>query len=171
MCMADFGAFLRKVLKLEGGYVNHPNDKGGCTNQGITLNTFRDYYGAGLNCEDLQNIEDKQVEKIYKEGYWDPCWGDKIQCPKVAQIIADWAVNSGVKTALKAVQKIVKTDADGIMGPNTLNAINTYPAKDLFFEIKDTRKEFYENLVQKNPSQKVFLKGWIKRLDEYEWCE
>lgn len=169
--MANFGVFLRKLLRLEGGYVNHKNDKGGCTNQGITINTFRDYYGYGLNCDDLKNITEEQVGHIYKEGYWDKCWGDKIQCPKVAQLIADWAVNSGVKTAIKGVQKIVNTEADGIMGPMTLKAINEFPAKDLFFKIKEAREEYYNNIVKKNPSQKSFLKGWLNRLNEYEWCE
>ena len=169
--MANFGVFLRKLLRLEGGYVNHKNDKGGCTNQGITISTFRSFYGAGLDCSDLKNIKDEQVENIYKKNYWDPCYGDKIQCSRVAYLIVDWAVNSGVKTAIKEVQKIVKTSADGVMGPMTLKAINTYPPKDLFFAIKDARKKFYENIVKKNPSQECFLKGWLNRLDEYEWCD
>lgn len=169
--MADFKSFLKKLLMLEGGYVNHPNDKGGCTNKGITIETFRSFYGKEKNCSDLKNISDEQIEKIYKTNYWDPCWGDKIQCPKIAQLIADWAVNSGTKTAIKGVQKIIGTSADGIMGPKTLKAINEYPTKDLFDELKKVRKEFYENIVKKNPSQKVFLKGWLNRLDEYQWCE
>jgi lysozyme family protein len=169
--MCDFANFLKKLLKLEGGYVNHPNDKGGCTNKGITIETFRNFYGENLTCSDLKNITDEQVEAIYKDSYWDPCWGDKIQCPKIAQLIADWAVNSGVKTAIKGVQKIVGVTNDGIMGPMTLKAINEYPTKDLFDALKKARKEFYERIVEKNPSQSCFLKGWLNRLNEYEWCE
>ena len=169
--MGNFSVFLRKILRLEGGYVNHKNDRGGCTNKGITLNTFKQYYGSGMGCDDLKSISEDQAGEIYKKGYWDPCWGDKIQCTKIAQIIVDWAVNSGVKTAIKNVQKIVGTTADGIMGPMTLKAINTYCQKDLFFAIKKARQEFYENLVERDSSQKVFLKGWLNRLDEYEWCD
>ena len=169
--MANFSVFLRKILRLEGGYVNHKNDRGGCTNKGITLNTFKQYYGAVSDCNDLKSMTEEQAGQIYKKGYWDPCWGDKIQCTKIAQIIVDWAVNSGVKTAVKNVQKIVGVTADGIMGPMTLKAINTYSQKDLFFAIKKVRKEFYEKIVEKDSSQKVFLKGWLNRLDEYEWCD
>jgi lysozyme family protein len=169
--MGNFNVFLRKVLRLEGGYVNHKNDRGGCTNKGVTLNTFRSYYGSGLDCNDLKAITEDQAGEIYKKGYWDPCWGDKIQCSKVAQIIVDWAVNSGVKTAIKNVQKIVGTTADGVMGPMTLRAINENCQKDLFDAIKDARKAYYERLVEKDESQRVFLKGWLNRLDEYEWCD
>lgn len=170
--MANFGIFLRKLLRLEAGYVNHKNDNGGCTNKGITINTFKKYYGAGMDCDDLKNITEEQVECIYKEGYWDPCWGDKIECSKIAQIFVDWAVNSGVKTAIKEVQKIVGTTADGIMGPITLKAINEfYPKKQLFDTIKEERVKFYKNIVKKNPKQKCFLQGWLNRLDEYEWCD
>lgn len=169
--MGCFNDFLKKVLKLEGGYVNHPNDKGGCTNKGVTINTFREIYGENMNCSDLKNITDEQLEFIYKKNYWDPCWGDNINCPKIAQIIVDWAVNSGVKTAIKNVQKIVGTTPDGIMGPKTIEAINKYPVKELFNELKKNRQIFYENIVEKNPSQKVFLNGWLNRLNEYKWCE
>ena len=169
--MGCFNDFLKKLLKLEGGYVNHPNDKGGCTNKGITIDTFREFYGKDMNCSDLENITDEQLEHIYKKNYWDLCWGDKINCPKIAQIIVDWAVNSGVKTAIKNVQKIVGTTSDGIMGPKTIDAINKYPVKELFDELKKSRKTFYETIVEKNPSQKVFLKGWLNRLNEYKWCE
>lgn len=169
--MAKITNFLSNLLKLEGGYVNHPNDNGGCTNKGITIATFRNYYGSNKTCNDLKNISDEQIEKIYKTGYWDVCWGDKIQCPKIAQLIADWAVNSGTKTAIKGVQKIVGVKDDGIMGPMTLKAINNYPTKDLFELLKKARKEFYESIIKKNPSQKCFLKGWMNRLDDYKWCE
>ena len=96
---------------------------------------------------------------------------DKIECTRVAQIFVDWAVNSGVKTAIKAVQKIVGTTPDGIMGPITLKAINTYGPHTLFDKIKEARIKFYEDIVEENPSQKVFLKGWLNRIDEFKWCD
>lgn len=167
--MANIKDFLPKLLKLEGGYVNHPNDKGGCTNKGVTLPVFKNYFGETKNCNDLKNITEEQAEKIYKQGYWDVCMADNIQCPQVAYLIVDWAVNSGTKTAIKGVQKIVGTKPDGVMGPITLKAINDYPSKELFDEIKKNRKEFYENIVKKNPSQKCFIKGWFNRIDDYKW--
>lgn len=166
--MADFNKFLNILLKVEGGYVNHPNDKGGCTNKGITIDTFKNYYGQDMTCEDLKNITDEQAGKIYKELYWDRCWGDEIESDKVANIIIDWAVNSGVKTALRNVQKIVGTLVDGVMGNMTLTAINNYGEEELFLKIRNTRKQFYENIINRNPSQKVFRHGWLNRLKHYD---
>jgi lysozyme family protein len=169
--MANISIFLKKVLRLEGGYVNHPNDKGGCTNKGITIHTFKSFYGNNKTCDDLKNITEKEAEEIYRKNYWNPCWGDKIACTSVACIFVDWAVNSGVKTAIKNIQKIVGTTADGIMGNKTLSAINSYNPKELFDKIKEARKNFYENIVAKNPSQKVFLKGWMNRINDFSFCD
>lgn len=167
--MANFDKFLEKILKLEGGYVNHPNDLGGCTNHGITLTTYQHYFGENLTCKDLKNISENEVGEIYKDGYWDKCLGDNIENESVAEIIVDWAVNSGVKTAVKNVQKLVNTTPDGAMGKITLKAINDAPQEDLFNEIKKSREEFYQNIVKKNPTQKCFLKGWINRINEYNF--
>ena len=67
--MANIKTFLEKLMKLEGGYINHPNDKGGCTNKGITISTFQHYYGSDKTCEDLKQITEEQVEYIYRQGY------------------------------------------------------------------------------------------------------
>lgn len=168
--MCKFKDFIKNIFRLEGGYVNHPNDKGGCTNKGITIETFRSFYGKDMTCSDLKSITDEQAETIYKNNYWNPCWGDKIYCHKIAELLVDWAINSGVKTAIKGIQRIVGVDVDGVMGPKTLKAINDYPVKPLFDKLKEERKLFYENIVKKNPSQEVFLKGWLNRLNSYKWC-
>jgi lysozyme family protein len=167
--MSDFRTFLKKILKWEGGYANHPNDRGGCTNKGIILSTYRQYFGASKTCEDLKKITDEEVEHIYKKGFWDACRCDDMNSWQVAHLIADWAVNSGVRNAAKGVQKIVGAKADGIIGPLTIKAINEREEKELFESIKEARKEFYENIVKRNPSQKVFLKGWMNRLNDYNW--
>ena len=168
--MADFGVFLRKLLRLEGGYVKNSNDAGGCTNKGITISTFRSYYGAGLDCTDLKAIKDEQVEYIYKKGYWDVCKADKIADSNLAYLLVDFAVNCGTKTAIKTLQSIIGVNDDGIIGKITLDAINSYyDPKDLFDQLMDARKKHYEKIVEKKPSQKIFLKGWFNRLKEYEW--
>ena len=33
------------------------------------------------------------------------------------------------------------------------------------------RKEFYLDLVKADNKQRVFLEGWMNRLDEYMWCD
>lgn len=170
--MANFNVFLRKLLRLEGGYVNHKNDKGGCTNKGVTLNTFRKYYGAGLDCNDLKGITEDQVSNIYKSGYWDVCNADKIADSNLAYLLVDFAINSGPKTAIKVLQDIVGVEVDGVLGKISLSAINSYyNPKELFELLLEARKQFYYDIVEKDETQEVFLQGWLNRLDNFKWKE
>ena len=168
--MANFGLFINKVLRLEGGYVNHPNDKGGCTCKGITLPVFRGMYGAGLDCSDLKTISDEQAATIYKKNYWDVCGGDKICNSQIANLLVDFAINSGCRTAIKSLQGLLDVGVDGVVGPQTIGAINAHSdPHGLFEELMKARKNHYLTIVENNPNQKVFLKGWMNRLEDWKW--
>ena len=70
---------IKEVLKHEGGYVDHPQDPGGATNLGITLNTYRSYRrNQHLTANDLKNITMDEVYDIYKTMYWDKVRGDDL---------------------------------------------------------------------------------------------
>ena len=169
--MADAKLLMPLIIKWEGGYTNHPNDKGGCTMKGVTINTFRNFYGATKTCSDLKNITDDEWFNIFKTGYWDKCKGDSIINQSIANIIIDWAWMSGVSTAIKQIQRILGVKDDGIIGNITLEAINTFNQEELFRKIYLSRTNFYINICKKNESQKVFLKGWINRLNDYVFSE
>lgn len=166
--MAKAEKLIPLILKWEGGYSNHPLDSGGCTMKGVTIGTFRSFFGKSKTCSELKNISDDQWSKVFKEGYWDKMGGDDIKSQSVADIIVDWAWLSGVKTVAKKIQKIVGVEADGKIGPVTIKAINTFSPKELHQKIYGERKKFYENLVKRNPEQKVFLNGWMNRLNDYK---
>ena len=167
--MANFDLFINRLLRLEGGYVNHPNDNGGCTCKGVTLPVFRGSFGAGLNCDDLKELTDDQAGLIYKSQYWNPCNADKIKSQRIANLLVDWAVNSGVRTACKGLQRILGVTVDGIIGPQTLNAINCFEDDGFIYDaLMDERKEFYYRIVARDESQECFLKGWLNRLKAWE---
>lgn len=157
------------VLEREGGYCNRKADKGGPTNKGVTLTTYRSVFGQSKTVEDLKRITDAEWEYIFKKFYWDKCKADYIQDKSVAFILVDWAYNSGVKTAVTHLQRIVKTTADGIMGKQTLQAVNTRSPLPLFGALKQDRIAFYKARAAKNPSQKVFLKGWLNRVGHFAY--
>ena len=170
--MANFDLFINRLLRIEGGYVKHPNDQGGCCCKGITLPVYRGEYGAGLTCEDLKTITDEQAGKIYKKYYWDVCMADKIADSNIAYLLVDFAVNSGCKKAIKAIQELVGVEVDGYMGKITLTAINSYyNPKELFDMLMEYRVDFYNRIVVNKPSQNVFLRGWLNRLKEWEYKE
>ena len=166
--MADFSAYAPKLLQHEGGFVWHPNDLGGPTCKGVTLTTYRQYYGQSKTVEQLKNIPYGHWKTIMKEGYWDKCKADEINSQSVAEIAVDWCVNSG-STGVKRVQEIVGTKADGVIGPKTLLAINSANPKELFGRIWKAREQFYLDIVKRKPSQSVFLNGWMNRLNSFKY--
>lgn len=166
--MAEFNRYAKKLVEIEGGYVNHPEDKGGPTNLGVTLNTFRQYCGQGKTIKDLRNMSYGTWCEIMKDMYWDKCLADEIENQALAEIIVDWCVNSGT-VGLRKVQEIAGTKPDGIAGPKTLDAINGANQKDLFDSIMAARNQFYVNIVKKNPTQRVFMNGWMNRLNQFKF--
>lgn len=169
--MAKAEKLMAFIHKWEGGFANNPNDGGGCTMKGITLSTYRDYYGRHKTCNDLKYITDEEWLHIFKDGYWDMCRADEIDSQIIANIIVDWAWMSGVKTAVKKVQKILNVDVDGVIGKNTLYAINKCNEEILFNDIYNERVKFYTNIVEDKPSQKIFLNGWLNRLNDIDTHE
>ncbi len=93
------------ILKWEGGFVDDPLDRGGATNKGITIGTFRTFYGKNATVEQLKNITDRQWDKIFEAGYWRPFKADQIRNQSIANICVDWAWASGAVTAIKQVQR------------------------------------------------------------------
>ena len=168
--MADFDIYAPTLKKVEGGFVNNKKDPGGATMSGVTLSTYRKWYGADKTVRDLKAIPYNEWKAIMKGGYWDIAKCDEYVNQSVAEIVADWCVNSGVKV-LKNVQKIVGVVQDGIIGPKSLAAINSRDQKDLHQKIFSARMKYYEDIVKKKPSQAIFLRGWMNRLANFTYSE
>lgn len=159
---------IKFIKKWEGGFSNHPDDRGGATMAGITFATFKAYrrrHGKPAPAVvDLKNISASEWEAIFDEGYWDACNADFIKNKRNACIIVSWAWGSGTATAVKLFQKnFPPLKVDGIVGKQTIAALENAD----FMKLCDIREQFYRNIVKKNPSQKVFLKGWLNRLNDF----
>lgn len=157
------------ILQWEGGFVDDPIDRGGATNKGITIGTFRSFYGKDATVEQLKNISDEQWLHIFKSGYWDPWKADEITSQSIANIVVDWAWASGTGTSIKQVQRLLGVEPDGIVGPKTLSAINSADQRMLFAEIHAARLKFVDNIVQRDPTQVRFLKGWKNRINNIKF--
>ena len=169
--MAKAEALKPFILRWEGGFVDDPLDRGGATNKGITIGTFRNFYGKDATVEQLKNITDEQWLHIFKSGYWDKWKADNIENQSIANIVVDWAWGSGAATSIKQVQKILGVAVDGIVGDDTLTAINIAGQRSLFVKIHNRRIEFVENIVKRDPSQARFLKGWKNRINSLTFSE
>lgn len=168
--MASLAILAPFILSHEGGYVNDPSDRGGATNRGVTMATWRrvgyDKDGDGdIDVDDLRLItEADAVERVMRPHYWNRWQGNLIRSQSVANILVDWVWASGAH-GIRIPQRLLGVKADGIVGPKTLQALNLRDSRQLFDQIKAARHDFLSSIVRNDPSQQRFLKGWTSRLD------
>ena len=157
------------IRKWEGNISEHPNDPGGLTKWGITIGTFRNFYGRYKTRQDLINMTEAQWDEIFKKMFWDRWKADEIQSQSIANLLVDWVWASGIY-GIKYPQQILGVTADGKVGQKTLAAINGYPnQKELFIKLWNRRKKHFKKIVKNRPASKVFLKGWMNRLNDFKW--
>ena len=166
--MADKNKLIPIIKKWEGGYSDNPNDRGGATNSGVTLAVYQSVYGKNKTKNDLKRMTNDQWDYIFTKLYWNKWKADDIKNQSIANILVDWVWMSGLGT-IKKIQSLFGLTADGIVGNKTISYINSHDQEDVFNKIWNRRKSFYESLVKNNPSQKVFLNGWMNRLNTYKF--
>lgn len=165
--MANAELYIPKLKQREGGWANNPNDKGKCTMSGVTIGTFQSYYGTDKTCSDLKKITNEQWRNIFFKGYWNPCRADQIKSQSIAELVVDMAFMSGVKTTIKKIQTLFGLKADGIIGPITLNALNSGDLEKNFLKIKIMRAEWFLSIS--GGSNSGFYKPWMRRLLECKY--
>ena len=161
----NFQAALPFILRWEGGYVNHPADPGGATNKGITQRVYDDWrVRQGQAARDVKLLEETELQAIYESGYWIPPRCDLLTDP-LDLVHFDTAVNSGPKRAVRFLQKAVGCNVDGDFGQGTKDAVAACDRAAAVTAYCDAREAFYRDIVARKPSQAVFLKGWLNRLN------
>lgn len=177
--MADFSTAYKTYVKpWEGGYSLVAADKGGETYAGIARKFHPTWEGWSYidikksmfpNKRIPQNHFFPDIEYMVTAFYkamWDRNLFGQINNQQVASLLYDYYVNSG-SYAIKAVQRLVGTTADGAMGPKTIAAINAANQSQLHDALKKQRGEHYEALIRADSSQEIFRKGWFARLASF----
>lgn len=152
--MSDFERAHAFTQTWEGGYVNHPNDPGGETNLGVTRNVWLAWCARqNLTPKPMRDLTPADVLPLYRAQYWEP-YAAQYPWPLSAAAY-DIAVNHGPGNL-----KIMMQDASGST-PLT-RALSLCKA----------REQFYRNIVASRASQGVFLKGWMRRVnDQRRWLK
>ncbi len=172
--MSDFNKAFEIILQNEGGFVFHEieGDLGGATYAGISYKNFPDWKGWNLidknkkyqeTSELTQSELTQLVKDFYKINFWDKIKGDEIRNQKIAIDICDFAVNAGVKTAIRFVQQILKIQQDGIIGNDTITKLNGIEEEEFIDKYIIKKIKYYVAICNRNSSQKKFLLGWINR--------
>ena len=159
--MAKAEILMPFILSWEGVFANVAGDRGGATNKGITIATFRSVSGCNKTVEDLKRMTDEQWMTIFKKYFWDGWRADRIQSQAIANLLVDWVWTSGTY-GIKLPQKVLGVTIDGLVGQKTLAAINDYPnQQELFNKLWKERREFFERIGR--GTQAKFLRGWLNR--------
>jgi lysozyme family protein len=166
--MTPFEKALERILKHEGGYVNHPRDPGGATNLGITQRTLdaarMQMMDAGLPAN-VRDLTRKQAGDIYWRFYWTPAAyiaGDYADFALKFQLF-DAYVNHSPSTVVKLLQRAVGAKDDGVMGPQTRAARHLFSQKngDVVLAVAFLAERFRHWTNQ--PTFDDFGKGWTRR--------
>lgn len=166
---------IQDVLKKEGGYVNHKNDRGGPTNLGVTQATLSAWLGRPASLAEVKGLTKATAAKIYKKNYYYDPHIDWLP-DRIEPIIFDIAINSGPGRAIKILQQALADKGfpvgtpDGVIGKNTIKYADQWVANsgDLAINtLVDYRVKFYKRIIANDPKQKAFEDGWMARAESF----
>lgn len=151
----NFHTAFADLVMSEGGYSNHPADRGGETMWGITKEVAaRNGYKG-----DMSALPVEIAEAIYVKDYWNPVQADKLP-EDLRYAVFDAAVNSGVAQAARWLQRACGVRDDGIVGPQTIRAANALSSEEIKRKMLAQRLRFMTSLSNW-PS---FSRGWARRI-------
>ena len=186
--MADFIKAYSKLLPVEGGYVNDPDDTGKETYKGISRKWHPSWAGwkmidqyKGISGFPARLSRDltlqKMVQDFYEAEYWNKIMGKYIPHQEVADELFDTAVNMGTGVAIQFLEASLNllnrngtlfpdVKPDAVMDHATIQRLNALPYSDAPFLLRALnayQAARYISICEKNPTQEKFFRGWIKR--------
>ena len=176
----SFDVALERLYRLEGGVSDHPHDRGGLTKYGVTHETWRSFNG-GTAPNPVTAITLEDARRVYWQMYWEmgglPRLEGKVPQALLSEVF-DGCVNHGVGRGIRLLQEgynAVRLESardlavDGVLGPVTEAAVGTFChrleyAESLLAAYRGERYKFFRGIVASNPSQRAFIRGWLRRL-------
>ena len=167
-----------ELIDREGGYVDHPLDKGGPTCFGITEAVARAHGYRG----EMATLPREEAAAIYRRLYWLRPRFDEVadKAPKVAAELFDTGANMGPAVAATFLQRALTAlnrggsdyadlTPDGRIGSQTLKALDAFlnvrgkagGEVVLLRALEALQGERYLRLAEKRPANEAFLYGWL----------
>ena len=172
--MADFTQAFQLMIAHEGGYGNDPDDPGGETYKGVARKIFSKWAGwtkvdmlkrqSGFPANLDKDVELQQnVSDFYRVTFWDKMNGDQIANQDIANSIFDFGVNAGSGTSSSLAQMVVGAKSDGVIGPDSISAINNFDPDHFLASFTVAKIARYVNIVKKRPTSRKYFYGWVIR--------
>lgn len=172
--MADFTKAFELMIANEGGYVNDPSDPGGETYKGVarkmqskwagwtTIDMLKRQTGFPANLDKDIDLQES-VKDFYQVNFWDKIKGDQISDQAIANSIFDFGVNAGTGTSSILAQMVIGAKADGVIGPQSVAAINAFNPEHFLAAFTVAKIARYISIVKKRPTSRKYFYGWICR--------
>lgn len=160
---------LDEIIRHEGGYVNHPADRGGPTKFGITAQTLGAWrkLGRPATAAEVEALTEPEARAIYHQQYIIRPGFDAITHPALLNLLVDAAVHAGPKRAVRWLQKALGITADGVIGPKTRAALDAADQGVLYAKVLWQRLRHIGRLITSDPKQSAFASGWMNRIAEF----
>ncbi len=177
--MNPIDTILDEIIRREGGYVNHPADRGGPTNFGITAQTLGEWrkLGRPASAAEVQALTKDEARALYRQQYITGPGFEAITHPALLHLLVDTAVHSGPKRAeagqsgpkraVQWLQAALGVTADGIIGPKTRAALAIADQGVLYSKVLGQRLRHLGRLTTHDPKQSAFAAGWMNRMAEF----
>jgi lysozyme family protein len=145
--------WLERVFGHEGGYSNRTpiDDPGGETKWGISKKSYP--------WLDIKSLTKDEAVDIYKNDFLEPILKENLS-DGVAYQLLDFGIHSGINRAVKELQKVLNVKADGLIGPDTQEALSKYSESDLIMLILSARMFYLVNLNNWQTNSR----GWVRRI-------
>lgn len=167
--MSHFPKAYDYTLKNEGGWSNHSSDRGGATMMGVTIGTYSRWLGRQATQAELKAIKPATVKAIYKEWYFDVNRLDEVRPFAIACAIYDIGVVCGTRTSARIAQRVLRElgdnliVVDGVIGRASLRALNQVDPANFIKAFRLAVDSHFIGIADRNPSQQVFIRGWLNR--------
>ena len=147
----NFDQAFDRLMGHEGGYSNDARDPGGETNWGISKRSYPDV--------DIKALTRDGAKEIYRSDFWERIRADELHDGVSFQAF-DFAVNSGIETAVRKLQAALAVADDGFWGAVTAHAALSMSESDQIMRLNAQRLRFMTNLS----AWKNFGRGWARRI-------
>lgn len=161
----NFETAFTRLIDVEKGFQADPRDRGNWTGgepeKGVLKGTKYGISAASYPAEDIKNLTLQRAQLLHRRDYWGPAGCDVVPDGLKFDLF-DFAVNSGVGTAVRALQRAAGEVDDGRLGPRTLQALQSMPPQRLAARFAAQR---LLHLASMPPSAwNTFGRGLVKRV-------